>query len=432
MSPLDQCTLDQCTLEAGSSVASGPDALIKEARRRQRRRYLLIGLALCVTAAATGIALEVTGGNGGGSPSKSGHGTAPPHPSASAQRLSTAGLPASVLFDQIVSTPEGLLVTGVTAGTVDSVKQMCADAVVDPRTLRVGQISTGSCDDPRLSGHTVEPISAYVGGSNDAKLSISSVEVSGKVIVGPPVMAYGSLSDTRPVTAYGSSSLWVYDVETTSGAELLQVSIPSGKVVDRVTMPKLYRPLLAADDGGVWVANSIDGSAGHALYYVPSGASAPTEVNADDGLPVCWLTASGASAWVGVGDGWNCGKQSIQEYAAGAREPVYSSPARNGVTPFYVIGDDTDGLWAMQWTPPLSPGKPRPQQVIYIDPTTGKESVAATLPPVVYPTSVPSDGLVAGQGVYLDGALYLLEPPFRANGYLGYSSIVRVTLPKAP
>ncbi len=106
-------------------------------------------------------------------------------------------------------------------------------------------------------------------------------------------MTYESSSDTHLVTAYGPDALWIYDVATTNGPEPLQVSPQSGAVVDVVSMPKLYRPLLAADDGGVWVANSIEGCPGPALSYVASGAAAPTTVIADTGLPICWLTATG-------------------------------------------------------------------------------------------------------------------------------------------
>jgi hypothetical protein len=219
--------------------------------------------------------------------------------------------------------------------------------------------------------------------------------------------------------------LWIYDVATTNGPELLQVSTQSGAVVDVVPMPKLYRPLLAADDGGVWVANSIEGSPGPALSYVTSGASAPITVVADTGLAICWLTADGGSAWVGAGAGWNCTNQMVQKYIDGAGAPVYSTPSA-GFTPFWVVGDAADGLWAMQWTQPASPGASSSQQVIFINPDTGAESVSATVPPVVYPNGVPTNGLVQGQGAYFDGALYLLEPPFRQDGYLGYTSIVRV------
>ncbi len=47
-------------------------------------------------------------------------------------------------------------------------------------------------------------------------------------------MTYEYSSDTHLVTAYGPDSLWIYDVATTNGAELLQVSTQSGAVVDVV------------------------------------------------------------------------------------------------------------------------------------------------------------------------------------------------------
>lgn len=62
-------------------------------------------------------------------------------------------------------------------------------------------------------------------------------------------------------------------------------------------------------------------------------------------------------------------------------------------------------------------------QVIHTDPGTGAASVAATLP--VLP-SMGSRGLVQGQAVLFDGSLYVLEPPFKKDGYLGYTSIVRI------
>jgi hypothetical protein len=95
---------------------------------------------------------------------------------------------------------------------------------------------------------------------------------------------------------------------------------------------------------------------------------------------------------------------------------LYSTPGAS--TPLSVIGDEADGLWTFQWSP-------TGQQIVSIDPDTGAESVAATVPSVPQP-EFTDQGLAPGQGVYFDGALYLLEPPFRLDGYIGYSSIVRV------
>lgn len=412
---------------------SDSDALIKEARRRQRRRYLLIVAALSVAAAgAVAIWLEVAGGGRGRQVSPPSQRQPPVAQPAAGRRLREVRLPSSALFDEISLGRQGLLLSGVTLATANSLTQTCAAASVDPRSLSVGRIVTGSCDDPRLSGHAVGVVNTPVPRSNDATLSISRVNpVTGGVALGPVVMTYGSYSDTRPVMAYGTAWLWIYDVESTFGPELLQVSTRSGRVVDRVPMPALSRPLLAADDRGVWIANSIEGSPGPALSYVAAGASAPTTVDPDTGLPICWLAAGGTSAWVGAGAGWYCGKQNVERYVDGARVPVYSTPGRAGFTPFYVIGDDADGLWGMQWSQPVSPGATSPQRVLFIDPKTGIESVAAELPPVVLPNGVPTDGLVQGQAVYFDRALYLLEPPFREGGWLGYTSLVRVPVSTA-
>lgn len=405
-----------------------PEALFEEARRRRRRRWLVGVAVLCLMAGGLAAGLAISGGGGGRLAVKSQHHPAPAAPPSappsSVQRQPGVALPSSALFNQISVTPDGLLLSGVTPQTATSLIQTCAAASVDPQTLSTGAIVTGSCEDPRLSGHTVEAVNTYVPDSNNATISISSVsKTTGQVIVGPVVMTYGSYSDTRPVMAYGSGWLWIYDVDTTVGPELLQVSSLSGAVVDVVPMPKLYRPLLAADDGDVWIANSIEGSEGvPALFRVASGASAPTTMVSDTGLPICWLTADGSTAWVGAGVGWDCGKQMVEKYIDGARGPVYSTSAA-GFTPFWVVGDEADGLWAMAWS---QPGAASSQLIFSIDPDTGIESLAATLPPVLYPDTVATNGLVQGQAAYFDGALYLLEPPFRLNGYLGYSSIVRV------
>ncbi len=407
-----------------------PEALFEEARRRRRRRWIVCGATLCLLVGALAAGVGLSGSGGGRSALKSRHHTAPaapsPAPPTAAQRQPGAVLPSSALFNQISLTSNGLLLSGVTNAAGENPQGPCAAAPLDSESLAVGKLSVGNCDNPQLFGQTVEAVTSQTPPSNNVNVSVSVASpTTGKLTNGPVVMTYEYSSDTHLVTAYGPKSLWIYDVATTNGAELLQVSAQSGAVVDVVPMPKLYRPLLAADDGGVWVANSIEGSPGPALSYVLSGASSPTTVVSDTGLPMCWLTADGTSAWVGAGAGWNCGNQTVEKYVDGARAPVYSTPGA-GFTPFWVVGDTTDGLWAMQWSQAASPGASTSQQIISINPDTGAESVVATTPPIVYPNGVPTNGLVQGQAVFFHGALYLLEPPFRQDGYLGFTSIVRV------
>ena len=241
---------------------SEAEALIREARRLRRRRYLGIGVGLVILAAAVGVGIAVSqrgaGGHSGGhqarSNSKAPKAATPPPP---APKSPGVVLPTSALFNQISVTPSGLLLTGVTNAAGENPNGPCAAASVDPQSLTVGSIQVGSCGDPLLFGQTVEGVNTNIAQTNNASISINVANpATGAVTDGPVVMTYGSYSDTRPVIVYGTQWLWIYDVDTTNGAELLQVSTQSGAVDDKIAMPKLYRPFLAADDGGVWVANS--------------------------------------------------------------------------------------------------------------------------------------------------------------------------------
>jgi hypothetical protein len=142
-------------------------------------------------------------------------------------------------------------------------------------------------------------------------------------------------------------------------------------------------------------------------------------------LPICWLLASGTSAGVGAGVDRACAQEVVERFSDDNSAPIFTTAA--GVTPpaFTVIGDEADGLWSMQWSSPTR------EEIIHIDPDTGSESVAGTLPSSRLPVYETEEGLTQGQSVYFNGSLYLLEPPFRKNGYLGYTSIVRVVPPPA-
>ena len=152
---------------------------------------------------------------------------------------------------------------------------------------------------------------------------------------------------------------------------------------------------------------------------VAAGSSVP-HVVVSSPLPICWLSASGTSAWVGAGLQAACAKQTTERFEDDGPSAEYSAPG--DYTLGTVIGNQQSGLWTMTWSATAT------QEIVSIDPDTGSESVAATVPSVQEPLYTDA-GLVEGQAVYFDGALYLLEPPFRLNGYQGYTSIVRLLPP---
>ena len=63
---------------------------------------------------------------------------------------------------------------------------------------------------------------------------------------GPTAMRFRDGSDTRPVSTYGSGSLWLYDVDTERGPELLRFSSRTGRLEQTVAMPQLAQSAGAA------------------------------------------------------------------------------------------------------------------------------------------------------------------------------------------
>jgi len=311
---------------------------------------------------------------------------------------------------------------------------------VDPANLQLSPIRQFADQDPQCYGQSVGVVIRYVPDSNNATISITRVDPNtGKTSVGPVVMTYGSYSDTRPVTAYGGGWLWIYDNSTIQGsqtvnisnpgsAELLQVSTSSGLVVNTVSMPTLYRPIMATNDEGLWIGNSIEGGACEgcgppsALYYVAPGSDHAVVAIPNSALVVCWLLGGEDHVWEGMGTTHNgCGQQTIWRLDGTDFQPTFQVPDE-GYDPSGVIGDQTVGLWTTKWTSSSS-------LIVNINPNTGAESVVATLPPVASFRTADAQGLVQGQAVVSDGYLYLLEPPLEADGYLGYSTLVKVPIP---
>jgi hypothetical protein len=358
-------------------------------------------------------------------------------------------LPRSGLYNQIAVTPGGLILSGELASTASSEQPTCASATVNPQTLAVHPTSPINCNDPSVQGESVGVVNGNIDRSLDATIRIARVVPhSDRTVIGPVVMRYASLSDTRPVIAYGGPWLWIYDDDTVTDAavadnsrsgtaELLQVSTSSGKVVDTISVPDLSRPLLAADRTGAWIGNSVEGSIcsgcapPSALYFVAPGSHQTQLAISSTTSVVCWVLGSDESLWLGIGtQATGCSQQAIWRLDGTDFQPMLDVRDR-GYRPNSVVGDQSDGLWTLQWTLPPVGTAPRssPQEIVGINPDTGAERVAATLPARAVPLSGASAGLLQGQAVVADGALYLLEPPFEQRGYLGYSSLIRVTLP---
>jgi hypothetical protein len=181
---------------------------------------------------------------------------------------------------------KSLLVTGAPKGV------LCEFFVVDTRTLKGRGPYKRTCSKPPVSLHAITPV---VGRSRDA--FHVPVTVAGKV-----VMHFEDASDTRPQYAWYGRSLWIYDVATSEGSEVLRFDARTGKLLQRTTMPQMDRPVMVANGDGLWLDpatnGGISGSDGNnvPVLHVAFGASKPTVVHRG-GRAAMWMAASAHTVW---------------------------------------------------------------------------------------------------------------------------------------
>lgn len=348
--------------------------------------------------------------------------TVPPTP----KNVTTISLPGRWWFNQITRGAQGPVLAGTRAGDLD--QKQCVLGGLSPKTLLLA-VSPTSCNNPGLQGQSVAPVVAYVPGSNNATVKIAHVESpTGQLSLGPVVMTFGNYSDTKLIWTYGPGSLWIYDVATTAGPEVLDVSDTTGQVASVTVMPKLYRPLLTANVDGLWLGSSIGGADGmDALYHVAPGSHTAMSVLPGNTEHVFWMAGDGHHLWAGIGPIYS--NQTFWRFDGPDARPLFHVPDE-GFRPSAVVGDATAGLWTVEPFPPLGskiPSAPYPNQdVVRIDPNTGAEHVVATLKGIPIPISL-SGGTTKNQMAYFGGSLFVLEPPFLAsNGYMGFSKLIRV------
>jgi hypothetical protein len=166
----------------------------------------------------------------------------------------------------------------------------CEFFVVDMRTLKGRGPYRRACDKPPLTMHRLAPHVVYSRTS-----PYYTVTVAGKV-----VMRYEDASDTRPQWTIYGRSLWLYDVATTIGPEVLRLDARTGSLLQRTAMPRLFRPVMAANGNGLWLDpatnGGVDGVSTAPLFNVAFGASEPVVVHRG-GRAAMWMVTSAHTVW---------------------------------------------------------------------------------------------------------------------------------------
>lgn len=329
--------------------------------------------------------------------------------------VSTLRLPSKATFYSIAPLSGRLLLSAS-----DAEGNGCAWLVVSPQRLRVRSSFRANCKKPAMAAEPVVPIQSLVGHTDYASLRIARPNLSPtRVSVGPVVMRFNDLSDTRPVWTYGPGTLWIYDVAVVDGAgrrpraEVVEVSTGTGKVLRTVRMPRLVRPLLAADADGLWIAASPGTGAGTPapIYHLATGAAAPHVVHRG-GYATLWIVAAGHTVWADIGtlprrrlastpvhlEIWRFDGRSATAHPLARANSLNSS-----ATP--VMQSGSAALWTLSLIPSV-PGNYENcshAQLVRIDARTGQQTVTRTLP------FTDEYCLPVQDQAFLDGAFYFLS-----------------------
>ncbi|MGH2850906.1 MAG: hypothetical protein ACRDLP_09840 [Solirubrobacteraceae bacterium] len=416
--------------------------MIDDARARQRA-HRRAGAVVVLAVLAIGLWLGFSGGGGGASGGAARAGRPPtPLGGVAAQgppTITTSALPRSVYFSTIEPYGRSLLLSGS-----GSSGEECFWVLVAPRTLRVRETLRSSCATPAIAAQRFVPLDIE---HPDLTASVRIARPNRdprRIMLGPAIMRHNEVSDTHLEWAYGDGLLWIYDVAALDPgaaalhqgrrdphAEVVEVSLRSGRVVRTVRTPRLYRPYVLADTDGLWIAPSPETSGGSpsSTYLLAPGSGSPRVVYRAQDASI-WVVASGQALWEDVRTlhQRTLGQTLWQlDGASGAARRVGSIDGLAGGS-LPVLETGTRTLWTLNSITDRGTNNTcTHQQVIAIDGASGARRVVARFdiplsPCEPVPYNQPFGGGGSGE-VFADGAFYFLD----AGEYGGAATLYRVS-----
>ena len=327
--------------------------------------------------------------------------------------IAKVALPSTVQFGDIAVFGGRLLVTG----QLNSTTRGCAASDVDPVSLRLSPLKTGSCDSPQLRGESVAPVfvtNATMYGNVRIATAIPGRPTA--YHLGPEVMPFEDISGgARPMWTYGDGSLWIYDIGPHAGqgggASVLRISAVTGSVQNRVPMPDLYRPAMAADADGLWIGSS-PGSGPSLLYHVPAGTNRVEALPRGDGS-FLGMYATGKDLYF-VSTSTSTDTETFWHLRGLQAVPVAHRVEALNPAPLPQLSAPS-GLWGVLSEPIEDPAnlpseQPHRTSAVEIDPSTGQPLLRANLGnSFVWQTY---------RGVSFDGSLYFLLTGAPSGGEL--------------
>jgi hypothetical protein len=280
------------------------EALIEEARRRQRRRYRRMGAAVLVCVVALTLGLVWIGGSGHRSPTTSG--TQSARPPLNHNRVRSLRIAGPFSPSQILTAAAMVWLVGSVPTRIDPSR--CAIESVNPTTLQRRLYPGPACGpDVAVGGSQIYLTDVtYVGDSNDEQIRIERFDTVTRhaTVLAPVDMTLVGSSIAHTSMIYDDGSLWLWGYGAPGGPgtgrdEVVQISAASGAVLRTVTgVPDIggIQPSMVVAAGGLWLSGGAGG--GNTVDRITPTASAPTVVYAaPSNSSVLWLAAVGGRIW---------------------------------------------------------------------------------------------------------------------------------------
>jgi hypothetical protein len=378
------------------------EALIREARRHQRRRRLLLGsfLSLMVAGVVAGVLIT----SGPTSPKAAQRAAYPQPVVLNHLQVSSVRFSGSFVPQQIVADGGRIWILG---STEPRSYKACAIEGVDPATLKTSMYPIPACavDITAGQGHLFLATESFVPGTaatEQLRIEAFNTATHSSTMFEPVDMTLIGSAIAHQTLAYGAGTLWLYGYGRPSRPQVVQISTSTGAVITATNaVPAIggIFPAVVADAGGLWLGGGPGGAPN--LEFIPRDSSTPKQLYDRPQSAIQWLSTDDNLVWASV---QILGSEKVQTrllaFDTSGKLVVDSPPEQTGEFPLVNTSGST--LWTIGVG-----GKCSTQQLIAVDKTTGASRAVATLKTSIEPCLYGASG---SQLASANGSVFVLDP----------------------
>ncbi len=369
------------------------DLIIKEARRRHRRRLLGVSTVVAVVLALIGFGMAtILRGSSDRSPSLT--------RSATSSKWSIRSLTFSGQFvpEQVVSVGGSVWVLG-TSG--QSTPERCSIEELDPITLQQHIYPISVCGSYMAVGSGLIYIAGDVSAINNDEfhLEIFNPATKHATVMNPVMITTQGSGRAHMDMTYGAGSIWM----SYWGSELIRVSPSTGAVLQRITNAPPSEGghgTIVANGGDLWIAEGASSAA--AIYRLAADSKTISTIYTGPAhSSVLWLSSIGPTVWADVAsgsDGYPVFPTRLIVFGRSGRAILEGPKEPLGDVP--LVGSK-DGLFSVGSGAVCS----APQRLWRVDPVTGGSTAITALRTPIEPclTENPTTSqiTVAGRSVFV-------------------------------